>query len=145
MSLPPASFDQDVLGLARPTTARRLRDMDVAVGADVRHHPGQRVALPQPLRAYRHARPGSCPAAVRRPHPGDAQAATYPCPKPHGTHHRRASTQSACPTAGTAPRTTTDHRQRRTATLLAAIVRLDVGGVLETVVCLPPNSFVLDR
>jgi hypothetical protein len=28
---------------------------------------------------------------------------------------------------------------------IAAIVRLDVGGVLEAVVRLPPNSFVLDR
>ena len=36
-------------------------------------------------------------------------------------------------------------RDPRRCTPIAAIVRLDVGGVLEMVVCLPPNSFVLDR
>src|SRR5271169_4053155 len=67
------SFDQNLLGLARPTATRRHGDLDITIWSDLYHHSWQCIAIPRTLRSHRDTRRRSRPAAVRRTHCDDAQ------------------------------------------------------------------------
>ncbi len=71
-SLPTPSFAQDVLGLGRPATARCHRHLDIARGPDLRHDPGQRLAVSHPVHAHRATRRRPRSTAPPRSHSKDA-------------------------------------------------------------------------
>ena len=92
--LPPASFDQNVLGLAGPTIARRHSHLEVTVGTDLRHHSRQRTAVSIAVRTDCDAGPGPAPDAMRRPAGEDAQTPTHPRAESGALCRQPASTES---------------------------------------------------
>jgi len=99
------------------TTARRHIDLEVAVRADLHHHPRQCAAVPQPLQTHWHTRAGPQPAALCWALREDAPTATHPRPKPGQLHHQPTPTQRpSTPSRILRPRT--PRRRRRAAALL---------------------------
>ena len=89
----------DILGLARQTITRRNGDLDDAVRANLRHHPGQRAALPHPVRTRRrhpHTR-SRARRPLRRPDGDDAAANDDSGPKQSPLHRHPAPAQSGGP------------------------------------------------
>src|ERR1700733_13077894 len=86
--------------MARSTVTRRDTDPALALGAPLRHPPGQRAAFSQFVPAPRRpARSRSRPAArlLRRAERDDAQTASHPRPKPGPAHRHRTPSQSPRP------------------------------------------------
>jgi hypothetical protein len=83
---------QNVLGMGREAAARRDPDSDLTRRAHLRHHPGQRAAVPQSVPVHRrNARPRSRPTIrlLRRAQGDDAQTPPHPRPKPRPPHRHR--------------------------------------------------------
>lgn len=103
------------------TAARRHGDLDDARRAHLCHQPGQRAAVPEPVRAHRRRTEirDAGPRAVRRAHGDDAAAHHHPGAKPGPAHRRRTPPRPASPVSrpcrADRPHAT---RRRRTTALL---------------------------
>ena len=121
--VPPSSFDENVLGLARPTTAGRHHDLDFTRRADLCHHARaahccSRVSARPPRHLSQSLVRPRCVGPIR----DDAQTSAHPRPEPGQLHCRRAAPQpgSSAVSAANARslRTTSRHPSRAKPALL---------------------------